>query len=51
VVSMIGRTKYLPEQLATQGKITLSDKDMGRLMGEVWVEKNDVNLHRYSKPA
>lgn len=45
IASLIRRTKHLPEELAETGKISKTDSDISKLMGELFVEKNKVNLH------
>eukprot|EP01038_Epipyxis_sp_PR26KG_P013997 gene13997-18773_t len=37
--------KYIPERLALNGKIKLSPKELGNMIGEVYVIRHDVNLH------
>lgn len=37
--------RYIPEDLATQGKISLSRKEIRRKMGELFIERNSINLH------
>jgi uncharacterized Rmd1/YagE family protein len=37
--------KYIPETLAISGKIKLSAKQLGNMIGEVFVIRHDVNLH------
>ncbi|CAM0117694.1 RMD1 family protein [Rhabdochlamydiaceae symbiont of Dictyostelium giganteum] len=41
----IDNTKHLPENLATKGKISMSRKDISRKMGELFLERNFINLH------
>jgi uncharacterized Rmd1/YagE family protein len=41
----IDNTKHLPEDLATKGKISMSRKEISRKMGELFIERNFVNLH------
>jgi len=41
----IDNTKHLPEDLATKGKISMSRKGISRKMGELFIERNFVNLH------
>jgi len=41
----IDNTKYLPQDLATKGKISMSRKDISRKMGELFIERNFINLH------
>lgn len=37
--------KYIPEALAESGKVKLSPKQLGVMIGEVFVMQHDVNLH------
>ena len=37
--------KYIPETLARNGKVKLSPKQLGMMIGEVFVIRHDVNLH------
>lgn len=39
--------KYIPESLATSGKIQLSMKAIGMMIGEIFVIRHDLNLHTY----
>lgn len=41
----IDKTKHIPEQLAAQGKIPLSKKEIRKKMGELFLERSSVNLH------
>lgn len=41
----IDRSKSLPEDLATRGKIPLSRKEISQKMGELFMERNFINLH------
>jgi len=41
----IDRSKSLPEDLATKGKIPLSRKEISQKMGELFMERNFINLH------
>lgn len=41
----IDHTKHLPEALAKKGKISLSRKEISRKMGELFTERNFINLH------
>lgn len=41
----IEHTRTIPLELAKKGKITLSRKDISRKMGEIFIERNFVNLH------
>lgn len=38
-------TKHIPEELAREGKISLSRKQIRRIMGELFIERNSINLH------
>lgn len=38
-------TKHLPEDLAKHGRIPLSRKEIRRKMGELFIERNSINLH------
>jgi uncharacterized Rmd1/YagE family protein len=37
--------KYIPETLAAVGKVHLSERQLGMMIGEVFVIRHDVNLH------
>ena len=37
--------KYIPETLAAYGKVNLSERQLGMMIGEVFVIRHDVNLH------
>lgn len=41
----IDNTKYLPEHLATKGKISMSRKEISKKMGELFIERNFINTH------
>lgn len=41
----IAETKYLPKELAGKGKISLSRKEMSKKMGEIFINRNFINLH------
>ncbi len=41
----VEHTKTLPLQLARKGKIPLSRKEISKKMGEIFVERNFINLH------
>ncbi|MES2345688.1 MAG: RMD1 family protein [Chlamydiota bacterium] len=41
----IDHTKHLPNDLARKGKISLSRKEISRKMGELFIERNFINLH------
>ena len=38
-------TRQIPEDLARQGKIPLSRREIRRKMGELFIERNTINLH------
>lgn len=38
-------TKRIPEDLATYGKISLSRNEIRKKMGELFIERNSINLH------
>jgi uncharacterized Rmd1/YagE family protein len=38
-------TRQIPENLAKQGKISLSRREIRRKMGELFIERNSINLH------
>lgn len=37
--------KYIPDELAKCGKVSLTPKELGNMIGEVFVIRHDVNLH------
>ena len=41
----IDHTKHLPTSLAKKGKIALTRKEISQKMGEIFIERNFVNLH------
>src|SRR5579863_4342188 len=41
----IDHTKQLPTDLAQKGKIPLSRKEISQKMGEIFIERNFINLH------
>jgi uncharacterized Rmd1/YagE family protein len=41
----IEHTKHLPSDLARRGKIFLSRREISRKMGELFIERNFINLH------
>ncbi|MGE5196308.1 MAG: RMD1 family protein [Anaerolineae bacterium] len=41
----IDHTKRLPRDLARKGKISLSRKEISKKMGELFIERNFINLH------
>jgi len=38
-------TKHLPEDLSLDGTINMSSKDISRIIGELFIQRNCVNLH------
>jgi uncharacterized Rmd1/YagE family protein len=38
-------TKHIPEDLAKHGRISLSRREIRRKMGELFIERNSINLH------
>jgi len=38
-------TKYIPDDLAKRGKISLSRREIRKKMGELFIERNSINLH------
>lgn len=38
-------TKYIPEDLARFGRISLSKREIRRKMGELFIERSSINLH------
>lgn len=45
IQNTIDKTKYLPENLAKKGKIAMSRKEISLKMGELFTERNFINLH------
>ncbi len=41
----IQMTKNIPQELAHRGKISLSRKEISKSIGELFIERNSVNLH------
>lgn len=41
----IDLTKHIPSELAHKGKIPLSRKEISKKMGELFIERNFINLH------
>ncbi len=41
----IDNSKHIPKDLAERGKITLSRKQTSQVMGELFLERNYINLH------
>jgi uncharacterized Rmd1/YagE family protein len=44
VLESVERTRYLPKELAREGRIFCSKKDLNRLIGQLFVEQTEVNL-------
>jgi len=44
VEGIVSKTKDLPQELATQGKVSLSRKQLSQRMGELFIQKNKVFL-------
>ncbi len=45
IQTTIDKTKYLPEDLSMKGKISMSRKGISKKMGELFIERNFINLH------
>ncbi len=45
IQKLISNTRHIPEQLAAQGKIPLSKKEIRKKMGELFIERSSINLH------
>lgn len=45
IQNTINHTKRLPKELALKGKISLSRKEISRKTGELFMERNFINLH------
>jgi len=45
IQSVIDETSYLPEDLATKGRISLSRGQIRRMMGRLFLEHASINLH------
>lgn len=45
VQKTIANTKQLPEALASRGKISMSRKEISQKMGELFIERNFINIH------
>lgn len=45
IAKTIESTKSLPKELASKGKITLSRKETSQKIGELFLERNFINLH------
>ncbi len=45
ITKTVEQTKHLPKNLADKGKISLSRKETSQKMGEIFLERNYINLH------
>lgn len=45
IAKTIEKTKHLPTELATEGKISLSRKKLSQKIGALFAERNSINLH------
>ena len=45
IQGIIELTKKLPENLAKKGKILLSRKQIRKLMGRIFIDRDSINLH------
>jgi len=45
IQKQIEETKHLPEELAKKGRISLSRKEISKKMGQLFIERNLINLH------
>lgn len=43
--STIEQTRYIPEELAHTGKISMSRKQLSKKIGALFLERNSINLH------
>lgn len=41
----IKKTEHIPKSLASTGKITLSGKEIAKMMGKLFIERSSINLH------
>ncbi|MDB6097002.1 MAG: hypothetical protein JWM09_1280 [Francisellaceae bacterium] len=46
IQNTIHLTRELPEHMAAQGKISLSRKDIRKMMGRLFIDRNSINLHQ-----
>lgn len=44
VLQSVERTRFLPKELAREGKISCSKKELNRLIGQLFVQQTEVNL-------
>jgi uncharacterized Rmd1/YagE family protein len=45
IYQTIEETRHIPRELASRGKISLSKREIGKKIGELFIERNSVNLH------
>ncbi len=45
VAKLIQKTKYIPKEMKENGKISMSGKNISKLIGEILIEKHSINLH------
>lgn len=45
IQNTFNKTKHLPEDLATKGKIFLSRREIRRKTGQLFIERSSINLH------
>lgn len=45
IANRVEATRYIPANLATKGRIPLSRKALTKMMGELILERNTINLH------
>ncbi len=45
VKKSIDTTKYIPEHLSRRGTVPLSKREIGKKMGELFLERSSINLH------
>lgn len=38
-------TRHVPQEMATKGRVFLSRREIRRMMGELFIERNSINLH------
>jgi uncharacterized Rmd1/YagE family protein len=44
VLQSVERTRYLPKELSSKGRITSSKKELNQLIGQLFVQQTEVNL-------
>eukprot|EP00658_Telonema_sp_P-2_P061028 TRINITY_DN4978_c0_g1_i5.p1 TRINITY_DN4978_c0_g1~~TRINITY_DN4978_c0_g1_i5.p1 ORF type:complete len:362 (+),score=89.16 TRINITY_DN4978_c0_g1_i5:188-1273(+) len=45
IAKTIEDTKHLPEELALDGSIHMTDQEISKIIGEIFIQRNSVNLH------